>query len=138
MQLGISTVGVACAVALAACTTNSTRDASADEGARELAEALQGLTPGAPVNCMPNLHGQGRMEVIDDNTILFREGATVYVQHPKGGCPGIDNGRYTLVLRQVGAHQICQGDIHQLIDLRNNVHGGSCVFGPFVPYRRAN
>lgn len=138
MQLGISAVGLACAAALAACASIAASDTSDAKGAAKLAQALEGRTAGAPVNCMPNLHGQGRMEVIDDNTLLFRDGSTVYVQRPKGGCPGLADGRYTLVLRQVGAHQVCQGDIHQLVDLRNDVQGGACVFGPFVPYRKAN
>ena len=106
--------------------------------ARELAEALEGRVAAAPVDCMPNQHGTGRMEIIDDNTILFRSGSTLYLQNPNGGCPGIKNGQYTLVLRQIGSHQVCRGDIQQLVDLQTGVQGGACVFGPFVPYKKAS
>jgi hypothetical protein len=121
----------------AAGTAIAAKDSPKPKEAKELAEALQGRVAGPAVDCMPNLHGTGRMEVIDDNTILFRTGSTLYLQHPAGGCPGIKNGRYTLVLRQIGAHQVCRGDIHQLVDTRHGLDGGACVFGPFVPYRKA-
>ncbi|HXG80300.1 MAG TPA: hypothetical protein VNJ05_00705 [Sphingomicrobium sp.] len=119
-------------------TALAAKDSPNPKDAKELAEALAGRSAGAPVDCMPNLHGTGRMEVINDDTILFRSGGTLYLQNPRGGCPGIKNGQYTLVIRQVGAHQVCRGDIHQLVDLRTGVHGGACVFGPFVPYRKTN
>lgn len=77
------------------------------------------------------------MEVIDDATILFRERDVIYVQNLPGRCPGIANGAYTLVTRQHGSTQLCEGDINQLVELTTGAQGGSCVFGPFVPYRKA-
>jgi len=78
------------------------------------------------------------MRVIDDFTILYTEGgrSTVYVQNPRGGCPGLSNGARTLVARQVGTSQMCDGDINEMIDLQSRTSGGACVFGPFVPYTR--
>lgn len=137
MLLRISAIMLAGAAAIAGAAI-AAGDARDPKDAKELAEALEGRVAGSPVECMPNLHGTGRMEVIDDNTILFRNAGIVYLQHPRGGCPGIKNGQYTLVLRQVGAHQVCRGDIHQLVDLDTGVQGGACTFGPFIPYRKAN
>jgi len=119
----------------ASCSTAPAQQARDPKAAQELARALQGRVAGPPVSCIPNFRGQARMEVIDDYTILFRDGGTVYVQNPRGGCPGID-GRYTLVTRQYGSQQLCAGDINQLVDLTTKIQGGSCVFGPFVPYRK--
>lgn len=136
MKLRVATIIVVGALAIAG-TAISAKDARTAKDAKELAEALEGRVAGASVDCMPNLHGQGRMEIIDDNTILFRSGSTLYLQSPRGGCPGIKNGQYTLVLHQVGAHQVCRGDIHQLVNLQTGVKGGGCVFSEFIPYRKA-
>lgn len=138
MMLRISTCALVGVAAMVAGSTTAAKESPDPKHAKELALALQGRTAGEPVNCMPSLRGMNRMQIIDDNTILFRDGSTVYLQKPRGGCSGIENGRYTLVIRQVGAHQVCRGDIHELVDLQNDIKGGTCVFGPFVPYRKAN
>lgn len=79
-----------------------------------------------------------QMQVIDDWTILFREGRTIYVQNPRGGCPGLGNGRRALVTRQVVTNDLCDGDINNMVDLVSKSPGGACIFGPFVPYAKAN
>jgi len=137
MRIRISTLAPLAAFAAAACSTTPVHDeARSPEAQQELAQALQGRAAGQPVSCVPNMRGNTRMEVVDDFTILFREGSTVYVQNPRGGCPGIDGHGYTLVSRKAGSNQICSGDIQQLVDLQTGTHGGVCVFGPFVPYRK--
>ena len=137
MRIRISTLAPLAAIAAAACsTTPAQQEARSPKAEQELAEALQGRSVGPAVNCIPNLRGNSRMEVVDDFTILFRDGATVYVQNPRGGCPGIDGRGYTLVSRKVGSNQICSGDINQLVDLQTGTPGGVCVFGPFIPYRK--
>lgn len=107
------------------------------KAAQELARALQGRTAGQPVSCIPNYRGQARMEVIDERTILYRDGGTVYLQRPRAACHGIDNGNYALVTRMYGTNRICAGDIHQIVELQTGIHGGSCIFSDFVPYRKA-
>ncbi len=113
------------------------RESPSPRAAEKLAQALQGRTPGQPVSCIANLRGSAKMSVIDDTTILFRQGSTVYVQKPSGGCPSLGNGRYALVKRQVGGSQYCEGDIGEVVDPVSGFFAGSCVFGPFVPYRKA-
>lgn len=120
---------------ISACSTAPAQQARSPHAQRELAEALAGRTQGPPVRCLPSYRNT-RMEVIDDWTILFRDGRTVYVQHPQGGCPGIGIGRLTLVNRKYGTNQTCAGDINQLVDLQTGIGGGACVFGPFIPYTR--
>lgn len=104
---------------------------------KELARALQGRTAGEAVRCLPYF-GSTDVQVIDDWTILFRQGGTVYVQTPQGGCPGIGSHRNTMVSRIWGNGQVCSGDIQHLVDFSSGVGGGACVFGPFVPYRKAS
>lgn len=78
------------------------------------------------------------MQVVDDYTILFHDGRTVYVQNPRGGCSGLGSGANTLVTRQFGTTQLCSGDINRVVDLQTGMSGGSCVFSQFVPYTRPN
>ena len=88
MKLRVSTLllfgGTAAALSFSSLPAKET---PSTEATQKLAQALQGRTPGKPVNCIANLRGGAQMSVIDDTTILFREGNTVYVQKPEGGCP---------------------------------------------------
>jgi hypothetical protein len=121
---------------LMACSTAPAEQARSPRAAKELADALAGRVAGPPQRCISNFP-QVEVQVIDDWTILYREGSTVYVQNPQGGCPGIGIGSRTLVTRQVGTSQMCQGDINQAVDLRTGIGGAPCVFGPFVPYTKS-
>lgn len=105
------------------------------ETQKELAEALAGRTAGAPLRCIPNYRAT-QMEVIDDQTIIYRDGRTVYVQRPLSPCNGLANRTYTLVTKQYGSNELCHGTINQMVDLHTGMHGGACVFGDFVPYTK--
>lgn len=129
-------IGLAAAAGVISFSSLPAKEMPNAKSAQELAKALQGRTAGQPVSCIPNFRGQARMEVIDDRTILFKDGGTVYLQRPHGGCRGIDHGGYTLVSHKVGEHRICSGDIQQLVELQTGIHGGHCVFSQFVPYRK--
>jgi len=123
------------AAALAACSTAPAQPTRSPQARQDLDKALAGHVPGKPVNCIPNYRSTN-MQVIDDWTILFRDGRTIYVQNPRGGCNGIGTGRFTLVTKLYGTGQLCSGDINQLVDLPTGVHGGACVFAPFIPYTK--
>lgn len=137
MSLRVAPLIVVGATALlASCSTAPPYEARIDPRAQqELAKALAGRTAGRAVFCLPG-HRTIKMDVIDDWNIIYRDGSNVYLQNPRGGCPGLANGRYALVSRKYGTNQTCNGDINQLVDLTNGVGGGSCVFGPFVPYTK--
>ena len=128
-------IAVGTAVLLASCSTAPVQETRSPKAARELASALVGRTAGPPVRCLPN-YRTTQMQVIDDWTILYRDGRTVYVQNPRGGCRGLGIGGYTMVTRQYGTSQMCDGDFSQLVDLSTGMGGGSCVFGPFTPYTK--
>jgi len=99
----------------------------------EVARALEGRTPGAPVNCISH---RAKMHVVDDWTILFRDRGVVYVQRPYGGCHGLANGM-SLIRDQFGTTQLCRGDINQVVDLRTGFGTGACSYSEFIPYRKA-
>lgn len=126
--------------AVAALATSSTAIGGSKQSpaaSAKLAKALAGRTAGPPVRCVPNFRND-QMKVIDDQTILFGQGKTVYLQRPAGGCPSARLGGYSLVSRQFGSNRACQGDINEVVDVRSGVTVGSCVFAPFVPYTKGN
>jgi hypothetical protein len=127
--LGIALLTVSCASA-------PERITHSPKAQKELADALAGRTAGQPVQCLPSYRAASNMQVIDDWTILFRDGRTVYLQTPRGGCPGVSSFGNTLVTRLQGNSQLCNGDINHVVDVQSRIGGGSCVFGPFVPYTK--
>ena len=120
---------------LASCTTGPgpapTRTADKQ---REYEQLLNGKVAQASVSCLPH-YRSGDMRTIDENTILFRDGANrVYVANMQSGCTGLPTGHYALVTHQFGTADLCRGDIAQVVDTLNRFPVGSCVFGDFTPY----
>ena len=138
MSVPVSTIlALGAAATLASCSTAPpVQEGRSPQAAHDLAAALAGRTARPAVDCIPN-YRTSQMQVIDDWTILFRDGGTVYVQNPRGGCRGISRGSTILVSRLYGSTRLCSGDIQQLIDSSTRMTQGSCVFGPFVPYTRS-
>ncbi len=128
-------LGFSAAAVLGSCSTTPVQEARSPRAQQELAQALAGRVAGKPVNCLPNYRAND-MQIIDDWTILFKDGRTVYLQTPRGGCPGIASRRNVLVTRLWGTGQLCSGDISHLIDPSSGMGGGACVFSEFVPYNR--
>lgn len=125
-----------CGVAfLASCTTAPVQQTRSPRAQKELDQALAGRVAGKPLSCLPNYRAND-MQIIDDWTILFRDGRTIYVQNPRGGCPGIGSRRNVLVTRLFGTNQLCSGDISHLFDPTSGIGGGACVFSEFVPYTK--
>ncbi|HET9397487.1 MAG TPA: hypothetical protein VFO45_01575 [Sphingomicrobium sp.] len=128
-------VGLSAMAIAASCSTTPVEQSSSPRAQQELAEALAGRVPGKPVSCLPNYRADN-MQIIDDWTILFKDGRTIYLQKPRGGCPGIASRRNVLVTRLHGTSQLCSGDISHLVDPTSGIGGGACVFGDFVPYTK--
>lgn len=126
----------AISIVLAGCAASPEAAERAEARTRaELAKELAGRTAGEPVRCLRN-YQTTNMNVIDDETLLFREGRTIYLQKPRGACHGLANHSMTLVTKPFGTNQLCSGDINELVDLRSGMRGGACVFSEFIPYTR--
>jgi hypothetical protein len=132
MNLRISSTVAAISAALLLSSTAPARSDSPQRSAEELARALAGRTAGMPVSCISD---KARMHVVDDWTILYRDRGTLYVQRPRGGCHGLDNGM-SLIRNQFVTTRLCRGDINRVVDLRTGFGTGACVFSEFVPYRK--
>jgi hypothetical protein len=127
--------GLSAAIILAACSTTDSQPARSPQAEAELAKALAGRVAGTPIRCIPTYRADD-MQIIDDWTILFKDGSTIYLQNPRGGCPGIGSHRNILISRPMPSNQLCSGDIQQLFDPVSNIGGGACVFSDFVPYTK--
>ena len=104
-------------------------------GQARLAQALAGKVADRPVSCLPNFRSND-MEVIDSDTILFRDGRTTYLQNTNGGCyPNGNSVGYTLVTKQIGGGGNCRGDIAHVVDASTGAFAGTCSFSDFIPYR---
>ncbi len=124
----------AAALVLGSCSTAPAEQARSPRAAQELADALAGRVAGPPQRCITT-YRTTKVTPIDDFTILYDQGSTIYVQNPRGGCPGVGSGSDILVTRQT-TNQLCDGEIAQTVDLTSRIERGGCVFGPFVPYTR--
>ena len=127
--------GLSAAIVLAACSTTASQPERTAEAEAQLTKALAGRVAGTPVKCIPTYRADD-MDIIDDWTILFKDGRTIYLQNPRGGCPGIGNHRNVLVSRPMPSSQLCGGDIQHLFDPTSGIGGGACVFSDFVPYTK--
>jgi hypothetical protein len=97
---------------------------------------LNGRVPGPPVSCLPDYRSND-MIVVDDSTVVFKDGRTVYRNDFQGGsCSRLGSGNYALLTRRTGGIGLCRGDIAEVKDLTNGITVGSCVIGDFTPYTK--
>ncbi len=122
------------AAVVSACAPSAVSEPRTAKAELQLQKALQGKVAGAPVNCLPSTR-TGDMTIVDDNTILFRDGRSrLYRNDPRGGCSPMGRGGYTLVTRSTTG-EMCRGDIVQVVDLTSRTFAGSCSLGDFIPYQ---
>jgi len=121
--------------ALAGCAANDPYQGQRSPQAQQLlASYLNGKVVGGPsVTCLPPYRSND-MIVVDENTILFRDGPNrVYRTEMTGGCIGLGSPGKALVTRSFGSG-LCRGEIARVVDNVAGFTTGSCSFGDFVPY----
>lgn len=125
--LAAATVG-ACAY------TTGPDEPRSPQALQDLNRLLAGKVPGKPQSCLPNYRASD-MTVIDEHTVLFRDGATTWRSEIPSGCSNLGRPGYAMVTKQYGGEGLCQGQIVQVVDTSAGFIAGSCTFGEFVPYR---
>ena len=121
--------------ALAGCMTQPPPATRTAEAQAQFQKLTAGKIAGRPISCLPS-YRRTQMVPIDNSTVAFKDGRTVYVNHLIGECSGLRNGWYTLVTRSSGPG-MCRGDIAHIADLSTGIVVGTCAIGDFVPYRRS-
>ena len=125
------------AAALGSCSTVPPEPRSASAEAH-LQSLLAGRVASQPMACLPHYRADN-MVVVDDNTVVFRNGRTVYRNDFQGGaCSRLGSGFYALLTRRTGGTGLCRGDIAEVVDTSTGINVGSCVLGDFVPYTRVS
>jgi len=101
-----------------------------------LASALKGMVPdGRPEQCLLSRQADD-VRLVDEHTIVYRMGASrAWVNHPRGGCLGLQPGRTLITHSPEG--QLCAGDLTHVVDLVSHMQYGTCSLGAFEPWRRA-
>lgn len=120
---------------LAACGMTLGQETPRSERAQtRLTQALGDKVAGPAQRCISRF-GRNDQEIIDRNTILFKNGRNlVYRNDPEGGCGGLDPSRTILTTSING--DLCQGDIIRVLDQVSGSVVGSCAFSDFIPYTR--
>lgn len=119
---------------LASCATVGAPEVRSARAQAELSRWLDGRVAGRPQSCLPTYRSQD-MVVIDENTLLFRDGANrVWRTELQGPCSGLGRPGTALLTRQFGGTGLCRGEIAQVIDTSAGFTVGSCSIGDFVPY----
>ena len=121
-------------IGLCACATASEPVQRSASAQRQYDNLLAGKVAGPAERCL-STHRSSDMTIIDDNTILFRDGRTVYVNHPLGGCNNLHQSGRALVTRNFGS-QLCRGDLATVVDNVSGMSVGACSLGDFVPYTK--
>ena len=120
------------ALALAGCTGNAAlRESQQARAERDLAEALEGRVAGKPQDCVSTM-GLGGPQVIDANTLLYREGGRVWRNDLPSSCPSLD--RFSIIVAELHGSQICRNDMFRPVDPGSRIPGPHCRFGQFTPY----
>jgi hypothetical protein len=110
---------------LAACS--STPPAAAPGAIPQLA----GRTAGTPQSCV-TIHRDENLVVVDSRTVLYGSGKTVWLNHLRTECPGMN--RMNILVTEPHGGQYCSGDTVRSLDPVSRVPGPTCVLGDFVPY----
>ncbi len=119
-------------ILLGACAANPSQGESRAQ--RDLVEELAGRTAGPAERCVPARGGQS-LQIVDQRTLVYRSGPTVFVNTLDAACPGLrpDN----ILVAEVHGSQYCRGDRVRGLERQGGIPGPSCVLRDFVPYRRA-
>lgn len=118
---------------IASCTTAPPLPTRSANGQIQYQRMIAGKVAGAPVRCLSNSNAND-MTIIDEQTIAYRLGGQVYINHLQRSCPGLGGPSNALVTRSSVASEICRGDVAYLMDTGSHFTVGSCVFGDFIPY----
>jgi hypothetical protein len=125
MKLG----ALAVLLLLSSCAMADRRGSGEDDLAAELAGRVAG-EPRACINPSP----QNALRVVDDRTLVYRQGRTLWVNRLRDACPTLD--RYSTLIVEVRGGRYCNGDHVRELEPGSSIPGPICILGDFVPYTR--
>jgi len=114
--------------------TAAMQSSTAARADRALENELKDRTPGTPVNCISASSSTSGPQIIDNNTVLYREGRTVWRSELAAECRSLEPGNTMVV--EINGGQICQNDRFRVIEPGMSIPSQYCRFGKFTPYRK--
>lgn len=116
---------------LAGCAAGTAPESAGAED--DLARALAGRVAGEAERCISTSPSEG-LRVVDEQTLLYGRGRTLYVNRLQSACPAIEP--LGTLITEVYGGQLCRGDRVRGLEPGASIPGPSCLLGDFVPYRR--
>ncbi|RJF93582.1 DUF6491 family protein [Sphingomonas cavernae] len=108
-------------------------DARADAA---LTKALKGkVQSGAPTSCITLSQARSSTTIRDRAVVYEMNAGLAYVNEFQNGCTGLNDTN--AIITRTTTSQLCRGDIATVRDLVAGFDMGSCIFGDFIPYRKA-
>lgn len=128
-------IAIGAAMMLAGCATTPEQMAEAEASrAAELADALDGFSPGMPQDCIP-IDRTGGPQIIGGGVALYREGGRrIWLAQTDGECPWLR--RDVVMITEVFGNQLCSSDRFRVVDRGTSIPSGYCRFASFTPYER--
>jgi hypothetical protein len=116
---------------LAACAAPRADDPT--RGQEALSRDLAGREAGPPQTCI-STDQSSSLTIVDDSTLSYRRGDTIWVNRLEAPCPGM-RPLDTLVVELHGS-QYCRNDHFRVLQAGSSIRGPTCFLGNFIPYRR--
>lgn len=104
-----------------------------ETGEAKLAKALEGRTPGKPVDCI-SLRNARSSQVYDGTAIVYEDGRTLYVNRPTIGAESLR--RDDILVSKTWSDRLCRIDTIRLLDQGSRFEHGFVGLGQFVPYTK--
>lgn len=100
----------------------------------ELDYHIRGRTPGPPQRCVPITSRREGLRAVDAQTVIYRSGATTWVNRLQHECPGL-RPLVTIAVDTI-AGRYCRGDPVRPLEAGARTPRAVCALGDFTPYRR--
>lgn len=98
---------------------------------RDLAKALAGHAPGKTSQCIDPKFADGP-QVIGHDTLLYRQGGTIWKANVIGPCPALDDD-VTVIVDMWGS-QLCRNDKFRVLEPGATIPSAYCRLGAFQQY----
>lgn len=100
-----------------------------------LAKALDGFTPGKPVNCINQIRANYATEVIGPVILYKANRRLIYRNDTVGSCATATGD--DILLSQNYESRLCNGLVIRTVNRNARFETGSCGLGLFTPYTKA-
>ena len=101
---------------------------------KQLTKDLAGRVAGKTASCVPTSSSSEALRIVDDRTLAYRDGRTLWVNRLEQPCSGL-TPMETLVTETFGG-QYCRGDRFYVRRPGSSMPGPFCLLGTFTPYRQ--